>query len=126
MPNKLKELLSSIIGELKEISATETIIGEPVTLADKKVIPVSRLMLGFGVGGGEGESDEKGSGFGGGGGGGIRVEPVGFIVIDGDKVSFLPTKPGRFEGLIDAIPGVLNKIKGIKKDKGEKKEETKE
>ncbi len=126
MPNKLNELLSSIIGELKQISATETIIGEPVTLADKKVVPVSRLMLGFGVGGGEGESEEKGSGFGGGGGGGIRIEPVGFIVIDDDKVSFLPTKPGRFEGLIEAIPGVLNKIKGMKKDKGDDKGKVKE
>jgi len=126
MPNKLNELLSSIIGELKQISTTETIIGEPVTLADKKVVPVSRLMLGFGVGGGEGESEEKGSGFGGGGGGGIRIEPVGFIVIDGDKVSFLPTKPGRFEGLIEAIPGVFDKIKGMRKGKGDDKGKVKE
>ncbi len=128
MSNKLNDLLSSIMGELKQIATTETIIGEPITLADKKVAPVSRLMLGFGVGGGEGESDDKGSGFGGGGGGGIRIEPVGFIVIDGDKVSFLPTRPGKFEGLIDAIPGVINKIKGLKKDKdkGEDKGKSKE
>ena len=125
MPNKLKDLLSSIIGELKEIARTETIVGEPVVFGEKTVVPVSRIMLGFGVGGGEGSSEKQGEGFGGGGGGGARVEPVGFIVIEGEKVSFLPTKPGRFEGLIDAIPDVLNKFKGLK-GKGGKKEKTRE
>ena len=122
MPNKLQELLQSIISELKQIAVTETIVGEPVTLADKMVVPVSRIMVGFGVGGGEGSSEKQGEGFGGGGGGGARVEPVGFIVIDGDKVSFLPTKPGRFEGLIEAIPDVFNKFKGLKKGKGKGKD----
>ena len=117
MPDKLKGLLSSIIDELKQIAASETIVGKPVVLGDKSIVPVTKLMVGFGVGGGEGESDKKGQGFGGGGAGGARVEPVGFIVIGEDKVSFLPTKPGKFEGLIDAIPDVLDKVKALKKDK---------
>jgi uncharacterized spore protein YtfJ len=117
MPNKLKGLLSSIMDELKQIAASETIVGKPVALGDKSIVPVTRLMIGFGVGGGEGESDKKGQNFGGGGAGGARVEPVGFIVIGEDKVSFLPTKPGKFEGLIDAIPDVFDKIKGLKQDK---------
>ena len=117
MPNKLKGLLSSIMDELKQIAASETIVGKPVALGDKSIVPVTRVMVGFGVGGGEGESDKKGQGFGGGGAGGARVEPVGFIVIGEDKVSFLPTKPGKFEGLIDAIPDVFDKIKGLKQDK---------
>ena len=117
MPNKLKGLLSSIMAELKHIAASETIVGKPVALGDVSVVPVTRLMVGFGVGGGEGGSDEKGQGFGGGGAGGARVEPVGFIVIGENKVSFLPTKPGTFEGLIEAIPDVLEKVKGLTKDK---------
>ncbi|MCP4582335.1 MAG: sporulation protein [candidate division Zixibacteria bacterium] len=128
MPNKITELISSIIGELKQIATTETIIGEATKLGDKMVVPVSRVTVGFGAGGGEGEAADKGAGFGGGGGGGVRVEPVGFIVIDGDKVSFLPTKPGKFEGLIDSIPGVIEKVKSMKgkgkdKDKAEEKAE---
>ena len=117
MPNKLEGLLSSIIDELKQISTSETIVGKPVVVGDKRIVPVTRVMVGFGVGGGESESDKKGQGFGGGGAGGARVEPVGFIVIGEDKVSFLPTKPGKFEGLVDAIPDVLDKVKGLKKDK---------
>ncbi len=119
MPAKLKETLSSIIGELKEIANTETVVGKPVTLGDKMVVPVSRIMVGFGVGGGEGQEEKKKGGFAGGGAGGARIDPIGFIIIDGEKVSFLPTKPGKFEGLIDSIPGIVEKIKGFKADKKE-------
>jgi len=130
MENQLTELIGTIMGELKEISKTETIVGEPVRLGDKMVVPVTKLSLGFAVGGGEGKAPEKGSSFGGAGGGGAKVEPVGFIVIQEDNVSFLPTKPGKFEGLIDAIPAVINKVKDMIPDKnkakgksGEKSEE---
>ncbi len=121
MENQLTELIGTIMGELKEISRTEAIVGEPVSLGDKMVVPITKLSLGFAVGGGEGKAPEKGSSFGGAGGGGAKVEPVGFIVIQEDNVSFLPTKPGKFEGLIDAIPGVINKVKDILPDKKEVK-----
>ena len=123
MANELNELIGTIMGELKEIARSESIVGEPVTLGEKMVVPVTRLSLGFAVGGGEGKAREKGSNFGGAGGGGGKVEPVGFIVIQENEVSFLPTKPGKFEGLIDAIPGVINKVKDIipDKDKGKGK-----
>ena len=121
MENQLTELIGTIMGELKEISKTETIVGEPVSLGKKMVVPVTKLSLGFAVGGGEGKAPEEGSSFGGAGGGGAKVEPVGFIVIQEDNVSFLPTKPGKFEGLIDAIPAVINKVKDIIPDKNKGK-----
>ena len=117
MPPKLKETLSAIIGELKQIATTETVVGDPLTLDDKMVVPVSRIMVGFGVGGGEGEEVKKRGGFAGGGAGGARIDPIGFIIIDGEKISFLPTKPGRFEGFIDSIPGIVEKFKSPKADK---------
>jgi uncharacterized spore protein YtfJ len=134
MEDKLTGLVSSIMSELKHIATTETIIGEPVKLGDRMMVPVSKVTVGFGVGGGEGQAPEKGGGFGGGGGGGVRVEPVGFIVMDTDKISFLPTKAGKFEGLIEAVPGLIEKVQDFAKkrkdkakdkaeDKGEGKEE---
>jgi len=121
MENQLTELIGTIMGELKEISKTESIVGEPVSLGEKMVVPVTKLSLGFAVGGGQGKAPEKGSNFGGAGGGGAKVEPVGFIVIQEDNVSFLPTKQGKFEGLIDAIPGVISKVKDIMPDKNKGK-----
>jgi uncharacterized spore protein YtfJ len=117
MPAQLKETLSSIIGELKAIASTNTVVGDPLTLGDKMVVPVSRIMVGFGVGGGEGEEVKKRGGFAGGGAGGARIDPIGFIIIDEEKISFLPTKPGRFEGFIDSIPGIVEKFKRPKADK---------
>ena len=117
MPTQLKETLSSIIGELKAIASTKTVVGEPITLGDKMVVPVSRIMIGFGVGGGEGEETQKRGGFAGGGAGGARIEPIGFIIIDEEKISFLPTKPSRVEGIIDSIPGIVEKFKSPKADK---------
>ena len=117
MSAQLKETLSSIIGELKAIASTKTVVGEPLSLDNKMVVPVSRIMVGFGVGGGEGEEVKKRGGFAGGGAGGARIDPIGFIIIDEEKISFLPTKPGRFEGFIDSIPGIVEKFKRPKADK---------
>jgi uncharacterized spore protein YtfJ len=117
MPTKINELLTSIIGQLKEIAATESIVGKPVTFGDKLIIPVSKLSVGFGAGGGEDESKGTSSRFGGGGGGGAKVEPVGFIIYDGNDFSFLPTTKGKFDGIIEAIPDLIGKIKQFKKDK---------
>jgi uncharacterized spore protein YtfJ len=118
MPNKLEELSNSIITQLKEIAASDTIIGKQVTMGNKSVVPVTRVMVGFGVGGGEGQEGQVKSGFGGGGGGGVRVEPVGFIIIEEDKVSFLPTGRTKYEGLIAAIPDLITRLKDLKTDKG--------
>lgn len=120
MSAQLKETLSSIIGEIKAIASTKTVIGDPLPLDNKMVVPVSRIMVGFGLGGGEGEETKKRGGFVGGGAGGARVDPIGFIIIDEEKISFLPTKPGRFEGVIEAIPGIVEKFKQSKADKKER------
>jgi uncharacterized spore protein YtfJ len=117
MPTKINELLTSIIGQLKEIAVTESIVGKPVSFGDKLIVPVSRLSVGFGAGGGEDESKDKNSRFGGGGGGGAKVEPVGFIIYDGNNFSFLPTSKGKFDGIIEAIPDLISKFKQFKKDK---------
>ena len=114
MSAQLKDTLSSIISELKTIANTKTIIGDPISLDNKMVVPVSRIMVGFGVGGGEGEEIQKRGGFAGGGAGGARIDPIGFIVIDDGLISFLPTKPGRFEGLIESIPSVVAKLRNQK------------
>jgi uncharacterized spore protein YtfJ len=121
MANRLEELASAIISQLKEIAASDTVVGRQVTMGNKSVVPVTRVMVGFGVGGGEGQESEVKGGFGGGGGGGVRVEPVGFIIIEEDKVSFLPVGKTKYEGLVAAIPELITKIKDLKDD-GKKKQ----
>jgi len=113
MTSNIVDMLSAIVGEIKSIAKSETVIGQPVTLGDKTVVPVVKISAGFGAGGGEGAEGEKRSGFGGGGGGGVSIEPAAFLVIDGDKVSLLPAKSQKFERVVDAVPDILEKIQQL-------------
>jgi uncharacterized spore protein YtfJ len=109
MANNVVDILKGVVGELKELARSETIIGEPVSVGDKTVIPIVKISFGFGAGGGQrdsGKSDE----FGGGGGGGAKIEPAAFIIMDKDGVSLLPAGKGKWDSLIEAIPGVAQKI----------------
>lgn len=117
MSNNVMEMLQAIVGELKSMARSETIIGDPVTLGDKTVVPVAKISIGFGAGGGQGTDDKNQTGFGGGGGAGATIQPAAFIVIDGDKVSLLPAGKGKFDQIIEAVPDLLNKIKKMMPEK---------
>jgi uncharacterized spore protein YtfJ len=114
MPNNVMDVIKGIVGELKEIANARTVVGEPVTVGTKTVIPVVKISVGFGAGGGEGEKQKDGSGYGAGGGGGCIVEPAAFIIMDETGISLLPSKPGKIDSVIEAIPGVVNKLMGMK------------
>ena len=107
-----KDILDTIMGHVEKLATTKTIMGDPIKVADKTIIPVMKVAVGFGAGGGEGEApskDEKKSvaGSGGGGGGGLAISPAGFIVIDGDKISIHGPKPKTFETLFDSVPDLV-------------------
>ena len=122
MANNVVEILKGVVGELKEMAQSESIIGDPITIGDRTVIPVVKLSVGFGAGGGQGEDEKARSGFGGGGGGGASIEPAAFIIIDKDGIKLLPASKGTWENVIDAIPGIAKKISKLKEkfksDKG--------
>ncbi len=112
--NRVSEILKDIVGELKEIASSQTVVGEPITIGDRTVVPVVKISVGFGAGGGQGEYPNKGGGFGGGGGGAARIEPSAFIIMDKEKISLLSAKPGKLDALVEAVPGLIGKIRDIK------------
>jgi uncharacterized spore protein YtfJ len=127
MSNNVVDILKGVVGELREIARSETIIGEPVTVGNRTVIPVVKISVGFGAGGGQGQDEKSRAGFGGGGGGGTRIEPAAFIIMDDKGISLLPMKKGKWDQIIDAIPDIgkkLSKLKEkLKRDKDESEEE---
>ncbi len=111
--------------KIHEMTDVNTIIGDPITSPDGTVvIPVSKVSFGF-VSGGSDLPMQNAERFAGGSGAGVTVKPVAFIVIktDGDvKLMELGAKGGKFDGIIDAVPGLIEKVKGMigkKKDEGE-------
>jgi len=115
MALNFETILGSITSELKTIAKTESVVGEPIEIEGKTIIPVISIKLGFGAGAGEDMSGGKhGSGAGGGGGGGIGIEPAAFITIVGDEISVLSPKGSRFEKIAESVPGIVTKIMEIK------------
>ena len=70
-----EDMLKRTAEELRESLQPNNVIGTPVDLGDKLVIPVTRFGFGFGAGG----SGAKDGGHGSGGGAGI--EPVALIIL---------------------------------------------
>lgn len=72
-----EELLKVTLDHFERIVTASTVLGKPVDMGDKVVIPVA--SLGFGFGTGEGKNSEKG-GSGVGGGAGAGITPVAVII----------------------------------------------
>jgi uncharacterized spore protein YtfJ len=79
----LSDVINTALQRIEHIAKTETVFGNPVTVGDMTLIPVSKVSVGFAAGG-AGKDDKSGSGAG--TGGGVNVTPVAFISISGDKV----------------------------------------
>jgi uncharacterized spore protein YtfJ len=86
--NTAQNILKDLIGELRNVAKTETIIGAPFSAGEYTLVPISRVSLGVGAGGGSSETDKKiSAGEGGGGGGGVRVVPVALVAVRGGELN---------------------------------------
>jgi len=116
----IEELVKTVLTQLKAISKTETVVGEPMEVGDMIIIPVSKITLGFAVGGGQKRIKE---GTGEGTGGGATVEPVAFFVVRGDNVELITVKK-EATGLGDVINLVPKIIEKVKKGREKRKTQT--
>ena len=121
----IENVMGISMDKIHEMTDVNTIIGDPISSPDgTTVIPVSKVSFGFVSGGSDlpTQSPEK---FAGGSGAGVTVKPVAFIVIkkDGDvKLLELGGKGSPVDAVIDALPGLIDKIKAMvdkKKAEGE-------
>ena len=120
----IEELVKTVLTELRAITKTKTVVGEPLKLGETTIVPVSKISLGFAAGGGM-KDDKNGKGEG--TGGGATIEPVAFFVVRGDKVDLVTIKKediglGKF---IDLVPQIVEKVKDFKQKKTEPSEKPK-
>ena len=84
--NKISEIMQTAIDEIKSMVDADTIIGNPITVADMTVIPVSKITYGLASGGVDlNTKNSQINIFGGGGGAGVSVVPVCFIAVCGGE-----------------------------------------
>ena len=113
MANPIEGILGVSMKNIREMVDVDTIIGEPIVRGETTIIPISKVSFGFASGGTDlpTQAAEK---FAGGAGAGVTVKPVAFIVIkaDGDvKLLELGSKGSPLDGIMESLPGVVDKIK---------------
>lgn len=116
-------MLRVSISKIKEMIDSNTVVGEPISVDGITLIPVSRVSFGFGSGGSDLPTKNT-SGFGGGTGAGIRIEPMGFLVVqDGSvrMINILPPPNNTFDRLLDMIPTLMDKAEQAKEKRAAEK-----
>ncbi len=115
---RLEGLTSVTLDKIRQMTGTDTIIGEPITVQDNTILPVSKVTFGFASGGSDFGAKTTKELFGGGSGAGVTVTPVAFLIIkDGnvrtvqlaDPHSTVDRALNMLPELVDKLAGMLNK-----------------
>ncbi len=118
----LQGLMDVALQRIKDMVDSNTIIGEPITMADGTLIlPVSKVSFGFASGGSDFPSKTPKELFGGGSGAGVSISPIAFLVVKDGNVRMiqLASQDGSTaDRIINALPETLDKLQELfKKDK---------
>lgn len=116
MDTKVKDLVSTAIGQIHELSDADTIIGDPIKIdGNITIIPVSKVSYGFAAGGSDLPSKNEKEIFGGGSGGGVSIQPLAFIVVSNGDVKLLELGSGNSptNAIINAVPDLFTKIQSM-------------
>ena len=129
--NKVNGLIDSTVDKMRAMADADTIFGQPIELTNNvKAIPVFKVSYGFAAGGSDFVTKNTGNrpnNFGGGGGGGMTVDPVAFLICNGDNVSILNVAAAEgAAGAAGVIPELFDKVVALYKEFKAKKEEKKE
>lgn len=103
----LDAMASVLLEKLKGIAQTDSVVGKPMQAEGVTLVPVSRVSVGFGFGGHSGKGESAGSG------GGLTVDPVAFVVVQGEDVKIVSlTRDKDIIGkAMDLVPEVLSLLK---------------
>ena len=123
MEHPIGELMQTAMASIKDMVDVNTVIGEPVTaMGGTTVIPISKVSFGYVTAGGDITCDTKARHmtepvdfpFAGGSGAGVSVQPVGFLVVNGDSVRMLSAQyPTVADRVVEMIPTMVEDVKSM-------------
>lgn len=124
----IEGIMTTTMENIRDMVDVNTVVGEPIAAGDgSTVIPISRVCFGFVAGGGEytcqgPKADMKPElPFAGGTGAGVSVQPMGFLVVNGDSVRLLPAEYiDTADRIVELVPQVLNELKCYLKERNKK------
>jgi len=110
----VSKLITALLAGMKEISASETVVGAPIRSGGTTIIPVNKVTLGFGTGAAGTRSGTPSGLESSAVGGGMSIDPQAFIVVNGDgKAQLLSLRDSRSATVLRAIellPSVLGQL----------------
>ena len=125
----IEGLMTTAMNSIQDMIDVNTIIGEPIETSNNIVIiPISKVSFGFAAGGSEFKGEtvdeyrkrEKEEEvqyrlpFGGGSGAGVTINPIAFLVIQGENVKLMPVNySSSIDKLLDYIPDLLDKTNNM-------------
>ena len=115
--NKIKDLMSSSMNDLSDMTDVNAVVGKPIYTPDgTTVIPICKVTMGFMTGGGEyGEvrqlKNDKDGPFAGGSGAVISMKPIGFLTSNNDGVRLISTDKDVYTKLFETAEEFFEKIK---------------
>jgi uncharacterized spore protein YtfJ len=123
-----EDAIKVTVDELLKALSARNILGDPIEMEDKVILPVTKMGMGFGTGVGRGSDDNSTAGAAGGAGGGVGVFPVAIVIVfkgiqgsEGVKVVPLSAPSAMAETMAELANAILNRIAG-RKEGGEKKQ----
>ena len=113
--NNIKGIMDTTMDKLRTLVDADTIIGTPIVSGNLTLIPVSKVSFGMATGGSDFPSKNQNGLFGGGGGAGVSINPIAFIVVNGDYVKMLPINNDNtvIDKAISLAPELLDKVKSL-------------
>lgn len=113
---KVNETLSTLLDKVRVLAKTETVVGDPITVQDVTLIPISRISVGFAAGSGETGKEQKSNGEG--AGGGISITPLVVVVVkegQDSRLLWIEKENRSVNKLLDLVPGILDRLAPEKK-----------
>lgn len=124
----IRGLMDTTMEKIRQMVDSNTIIGNPINLADGvTVLPVSKVTFGFASGGSDLPNKATKDLFGGGSGAGVTISPVAFLVVQKDgnvRLMQLSDTSNNIDRALGLMPEMMDKITALLKK--EPKEENDE
>lgn len=103
--------MDTLFSDLQNFVKTDSVIGSPVTVGDKTLVPVMSVALGYGSTGMAKRQQSDNTNASNGVGLGAKISTSAVVVIDKDSVSMLPVNGKNNMGqLMDKLPQALTSL----------------
>lgn len=111
--NSIKNMLDITMDKLRAAVDADAVVGDPITVGNMTLIPVSKIAFGMASGGSDFSTKNASPAFGGGAGAGVSIVPIAFLAVNGDNVRVLPISEETtvLDRAIAAAPELIDKVK---------------